>query len=93
MAKQKRDRLDLIYDILTNIRKSNNTIGPTKLQNKSNLSSLMFKDYIEELEQTKLLEKIETPKSAKYTFTLTKKGNQFLDKYKEMKSFVESFGL
>lgn len=93
MAKQKRDRLDLIYDILTNIRKSNNTIGPTKLQNKSNLSSLMFKDYIEELEQTKLLEKIEIPKSAKYTFTLTKKGNQFLDKYKEMKSFVESFGL
>lgn len=93
MAKQKRDRLDLIYDILTNIRKSNNTIGPTNLQNKSNLSSQMFREYIEELENTNLLEKIELPKSTKYIFSLTKKGNQFLDKYKEMKQFVESFGL
>jgi predicted transcriptional regulator len=93
MVKQKRDRLDLIYDILTNIRKLNNNIGPTNLQNKSNLSSQMFKEYIEELEQTNLLEKIETPKSTKYTFSLTKKGNDFLNKYKEMKQFVESFGL
>jgi predicted transcriptional regulator len=93
MAKQKRDRLDLIYDILTNIRKLNNNIGPTNLQNKSNLSSQMFKEYIEELEKTNLLEKIETQKSTKYTFSLTKKGNEFLNKYKEMKQFVESFGL
>ena len=93
MAKQKRDRLDLIYDILTNIRKSNNTIGPTNLQNKSNLSSQMFREYIDELQNTNLIEKNELPKSTKYTFSLTKKGNQFLDKYGEMKMFVESFGL
>jgi predicted transcriptional regulator len=93
MVKQKRDRLDLIYDILQNIRKSNDNLGPTNLQNKSNLSSKMFKEYISELEQTDLIKKIEIPKSKKYIFSLTKKGNQFLDKYKEMKQFVESFGL
>ncbi|NQZ84817.1 MAG: hypothetical protein HRU03_03785 [Nanoarchaeales archaeon] len=92
MAK-KRDRLDLIFDILTNIRKSNNTIGPTNLQNKSNLSSQMFREYVTELEQTNLLEKVENDKNNKYVFALTKKGNEFLNKYREMKQFVESFGL
>jgi predicted transcriptional regulator len=93
MAKQKRDRLDVIYDILINVRKSNNAIGPTNLQNKSNLSSQMFKDYIEELTNTDLLERIENNKNNTYIFSLTKKGNEFINKYKEMKQFVESFGL
>lgn len=90
---KKRDRLDLIYNILTNVRKSNNKIGPTNLQNKSNLSSKMYKEYIKELEETNLLEKIKNNKNNKYIFSLTKKGNEFLDKYKEMRQFIESFGL
>ena len=93
MVKQKRDRLNVIYDILLNIRNSNNTIGPTNLQNKSNLSSQMFREYVEELINIDLIEKIENNQNNKYVFSLSKKGNEFLNKYKEMKSFVESFGL
>ena len=90
----KRDRLDIIYDILKNVRKFEK-IGPTLLQNKSNLSSQMFKENIHELIKTNLIEKkeLEKSKSTKYYFELTKKGNEFINKYNEMKSFVESFGL
>lgn len=93
MVGKKRDRLDLIFDILSNIRKFNDNIGPTNLLQKSNLSSQMFKEYILELETLKLVGKQENQKNTKYTFKLTKKGNEYLDKYKEMKSFIESFGL
>lgn len=93
MKTKKRDRLDLINDILINIRNNLNEIAPTNLQRKSNLSSQMFREYTTELEQSKLIQKNENSKNTKYTFSLTKKGHEFLDKYKEMKHFIDSFGL
>ena len=91
MAGKKRERLDLIYDILQAIRKSRNEIGPTKLLFLSNLSSKMFKDYITELQEKDFI--IETIEKNKKKYSLTKKGNEFIDKYKEMKQFIENFGL
>jgi predicted transcriptional regulator len=48
MAK-KRERLEVIWDILKVIQDSNNSIKPTRLLYASNLSPQMFKEYVEEL--------------------------------------------
>jgi len=47
--KRKRDRLEVIYDILKIIRHYNNSIKPTPLLRYSNLSSQSFSEYISEL--------------------------------------------
>ena len=46
---KKRDRLEVIYDILKTINENQNSIKPTPLLRKSNLSSQSFTEYITEL--------------------------------------------
>ena len=89
MAK-KRERLEVIHDILKVIM-DNNKMGPTRLLYASNLSPQMFKEYIEELKDKDLIE--QTENKGKKTFSLSKKGFEFLTKYKEMVAFIEDFGL
>ncbi len=90
MAK-KRERLTVIRDILKSIRESRN-IKPTRLLYSSNLSPQMFKDYINELMEKQFI-RIDIDKKEKKTFALTQKGNDFLEGYREIENFVESFGL
>ena len=45
---KKRERLEIIKDILNSVRDSKE-IKPTRLLYSSNLSPQMFKDYVEEL--------------------------------------------
>lgn len=88
---KKRDRLEVIYDILNAIKNNRNSIRITPLIRKSNLSSKRFLKYYEELLETKLVQKIDS-KNIKYT-SLTEKGLAFIEKYKTIKTFVEDFGL
>lgn len=88
---KKRERLEVIRDILDSIRK-NRSIKPTRLLYASNLSPQMFKEYINELISKKFI-KIDIDKKEKKTFSLTKKGYEFLQEYKVIESFVENFGL
>jgi len=90
MAK-KRERLEIIRDILTAIRDSRN-IKPTRLLYASNLSPQMFKDYINELISKEFM-KIDIDKKDKKTFSLTNKGNEFLEEYRIIEKFVDNFGL
>jgi predicted transcriptional regulator len=90
MAK-KRERLDIIKDILSSIR-NNRNIKPTRLLYSSNLSPQMFKDYINEL-ITKGFITLDIDKNEKKTFSLTPKGNNFLEEYRLIERFVENFGL
>ena len=90
MAK-KRERLDLMYDILLVVRQNRGKIGPTRLLYASNLSSLMFKEYMSELLEKQFILEIDT--KGKKTYELTDKGNEFINKYKEIKSVIENFGL
>lgn len=83
---QKRERLQVIHDILTTINQAKQ-IRPTKLLHKSNLSPQMFKQYIEELIKKKFIIKPETE------FSLTKKGIEFLQEYKTILQFIDNFGL
>lgn len=88
---KKRERLDIIKDILRAVRE-NRQIKPTRLLYASNLSPQMFKDYINEL-ISKGFVKLDIDDKEKKTFSLTKKGNEFLEEYRVIENFIENFGL
>lgn len=90
MAK-KRERLDVIKDILNSIR-NNRKIKPTRLLYASNLSPQMFKEYINELIGKGFI-KLDVDEKEKKTFSLTNKGNNFLEEYRVIENFVRNFGL
>ena len=88
---RKRERLDVIRDILNAI-KDKRKIKPTRLLYSSNLSPQMFKDYINEL-LTKGFISLDIDEKEKKSFSLTPKGYEFLEEYKIIENFVENFGL
>jgi predicted transcriptional regulator len=89
---RKRDRLEVIYDILKIIQKHNNSIKPTPLLRYSNLSSKSFSDYLKELKKKELVKVLMDKKDKKH-ITLTDKGFKYLEKYNMITSFIEEFEL
>jgi len=87
---KKRERLEIIRDILIIVNKKRE-IGPTRLLHLSNLSPQMFKEYVVSLEEKGFIRK-EILKNKK-KFTITGKGLQFLEDYRVIEKFVDSFGL
>lgn len=90
MAK-KRERLEIIYDILAVIQRQRNECKPTHILYKSNLSHQMMTEYLNELMANGLVTE-KTVKNSKF-YSLTDKGFGFLEKYKEAMEFVKGFGL
>lgn len=90
--KKKRERLDVIHDILICIRDNHNSIRPTKLLHSSNLSPQMFNEYKKELLEKDFIIGVEDNKG-KLFFSLTKKGLEFIDGYKTFQNFISNFGL
>ena len=89
---KKRDRLEVIFDILKTISDKNNSIKPTPLLRYSNLSSSSFNDYYQELTSKEFVKELLDKKGRKYV-TLTDKGFKFLEKYKMIKGMIEEFEL
>jgi predicted transcriptional regulator len=90
MAK-KRERLEVIHDILSSIRDAGKSIKPTRLLYTSNLSPQMFKEYIEELANKGFILRIGDAEKKQYS--LTKKGYEFLEQYQLILKFIDNFGL
>lgn len=88
---RKRERLEVIRDILKAIM-SNKNIKPTRLLYASNLSPQMFKEYINELISKGFIS-LEINKKDKKAFVLTKKGQDFLQEYRAIENLIENFGL
>ena len=89
---KKRERLEVIHDILTAIKNNNNDLKPTRLLYSSNLSPQMFKDNVVELLDKGFIEEIFNEKEKK-SYALTNKGFKFLEEYKVIIGFIENFGL
>jgi predicted transcriptional regulator len=89
---RKRDRLEVIHDILIIIRDSHNSIKPTPLLRKSNLSSQSFADYYGELLSKGLVKEILDKKGRKY-ISLSDQGFKYLEKYSLILGFIEEFEL
>ncbi|MBR9681315.1 MAG: hypothetical protein GOV00_00785 [Candidatus Altiarchaeota archaeon] len=89
---KKRDRLEIIYDFLSIIKKHDNSIKPTPLLRFSNLSSQRFAEYLKEMGEKDFIKVLENKKGRKM-ITLTDKGFRFLEKYGTIRGFIEDFGL
>ena len=89
---KKRDRLEVIHDILLVIRDHHNSIKPTPLLRKSNLSTSSFAEYYAELVRKGFVKEIGNGKRKKYV-TLTDKGFKYLANYEVITGFIREFEL
>lgn len=89
---KKRDRLNVIHDFLNIIKENHNSIKPTPLLRKLNLSSQSFSEYYEELLSKGFIKEIADRKGKKY-ITLTDKGFEYLNKYRMILGFIDEFEL
>ncbi|MFH1650467.1 MAG: winged helix-turn-helix domain-containing protein [Candidatus Woesearchaeota archaeon] len=90
MAK-KRDRIDIIQDMLSAIVDKGGQIKPTHLMYKGNLSHAQMQGYLEELLGKECVNKV--PRKGGEYFIITDKGREFLGKIREMREFDRTFGL
>ncbi|MBT3408041.1 hypothetical protein HOK68_01430 [Candidatus Woesearchaeota archaeon] len=88
---KKREKLQVIFDILKSIMDKGGKIKPTHLMYKSNLSHTMMKEYLNELMSKGFISE-EFQKRGK-NYILTDKGYKYLTEYKVVLSFLENFGL
>lgn len=89
---KKRNRLEIIHDILDIIRDHDNSIKPTPLLRFSNMSTQRFNEYYGELLEKGFIREGIDKKGRKF-ITLTDKGFHFLQKYRQIIGFVEEFEL
>lgn len=87
----KRERLEIIRDILKIIQDSGGLIKFTPLLRKSNLSSQRFTEYIDELIKKEFIKNILNKNNRQ--IILTEKGFMYLKKYENIIEFIEEFGL
>ncbi len=88
----KRDKLEIIKDILKIIKDNHGHIKMTPLLRKSNLSSKRFADYKSELLGRELISEVEEKKLGRQIL-ITMKGMEFLEKYRAIVNFVNEFDL
>jgi len=88
---RKRNRIEIIYDILRVIQDKGGKIKKTHLMYKANLSHNQMKLYLNELYKKGLIENISS--SSKYLIQITKKGRDFSEKYVQVREFERTFGL
>ena len=89
---RKRDRLEIIFDILSIVREHHNSIKPTPLLRFTNISSQSFSEYYNELKEKGFLRE-ELDKKGRKFVCLTDKGFKFLEKYRLIKGFINEFEL
>ncbi|MEN7982660.1 MAG: winged helix-turn-helix domain-containing protein [Nanoarchaeota archaeon] len=88
---KKREKLEVVRDILKIIQDNHNSIKPTPLLRRSNLSSKRFSIYLRELLDKELVKEMKD-KNGKH-ISLTIKGFRYLEKYKNIVNFIEEFEL
>ena len=89
---RKRERLEIIRDVLLAIRNKGKEVRPTHILYKSNLSSDMLKQYLGELIKNGFVVEERDKKNNKL-YSLLPKGFNYLKDYSVIKGFMESYGL
>ncbi len=87
----KRSHLEIVHDIMAAMRDKKVPIVPTHLLYKSNLSHDRLKIYLDELKVKGFLEETQD-KHGKKRYQLTEAGYKFLEHFKQLREFTESFG-
>jgi predicted transcriptional regulator len=92
MSNNKRDRIQIMNDILEFIKSKDGKAKPTHIMYKANLSNEMLIEYLKELIQKEFV-KEDKDKNERRTYSLTDKGYKFLTDYKQMRGFLASYDL
>ena len=87
---ERRDKLKIIYDMLKAIHEKGGKTKPTHLLYKSNLSHPKMQIYLKELISKELVE--ENLNGGGKFYIITKNGIKFINDYKKIKEFTDSFG-
>lgn len=88
----KRNKLEIIHDILRIIQNHHNAIKYTPLLRKSNISTKRFQEYFSDLENKRLIIKRKNSNDDNIV-ALTEKGFRFIEKYKTIINFIDEFEL
>ncbi len=87
----RRNKQDIIYDMLIAVQSKGGNILPTHLLYKSNLSHGKMKDYLDELMSKELLEY--SQEKDKQKIAMTDKGYKFLQSLRKLREFTDAFGI
>ena len=88
---RKRERSDIILDMLISIQEKGGRIKPTHLMYRANLAHQQMKLYLEELVGKDFIRRI---KDEGYEYLIiTDTGSKFVAKIRQMKEFEKTFGL
>lgn len=87
----KRDRIQILHDVLLAIQQKGPEAKPTHILYKANLSHKVLSEYLSETLEQGLIEEKED--DGKKTYSLTEKGYKFLQDFKVIENFLESYGL
>ncbi len=88
---KKRNRLEIIKDILEVIKNRSGKVKPTHILYKSNLSHQMMEQYLSELMEKDFIREGKLGNGK--TYLITEKGFNYLNKYRMISEFTDSFGL
>jgi predicted transcriptional regulator len=89
---RKRERLEIIRDVLLAIRDKGSNVRPTHILYRSNLSSEMLKQYLGELISNSFVIEEKDSKGHK-VYSLLPKGFDYIKDYSVIVGFMESYGL
>lgn len=88
---KKRNRIEIITDILKTIKDKRGRIKQTHLMYKVNLSHKLMKSYLEELISKDLI--AESKQENNIYILIKSRGEEFIEKLQKLKEFQEAFGL
>ncbi len=88
---RRRERIEIIYDILKAIQDKGGKAKPTHILYKSNLSSQMLKEYLNYLLDKGFLQETRNARSKLYQ--LTDKGYKYIEDYFVIRKFMDSYDL
>jgi len=91
MNGKKRNKVEIINDILKTIKSKNGNIKPSGIMFKSNLSYQMMNEYLRELIEKEFILEVNLKKSRSYI--ITPKGQLFMNKFSTVDEFLNSFGI
>ena len=87
----RRNKLEIIYDILKAVQDKGGKIKPTHLLYKSNLSHKRMKEYLDSLMEKTLIK--ENSEKGQKLYQITDEGFKFLQEYEKIREFSDAFGL